>query len=138
MTLKNKMSLLLFLTTVSIVSVGFSSWSITAETQAEIGGRIEVDNVVNTDDCLTLMNEPHFFEYGERGFVDENNKYVEKAIVDVIYTINLDICKTYFHDFNTLIVSMTLSHNSECQFEENKGLFDTYEIPNADPLFSSN
>ena len=40
MTLKAKMSLLVFLTTISIVSVGFSSWSITAETSAEIGGTI--------------------------------------------------------------------------------------------------
>ena len=43
MTLKTKLSLLVFLTTVSIVSVGFSSWSISIP--ETIQGNIEVDNV---------------------------------------------------------------------------------------------
>ena len=46
MTLKTKMSLLVFLTSLSIVSIGFSSWSITAETNAELGGNIEVGHNV--------------------------------------------------------------------------------------------
>ena len=54
MTLKAKMSLLVFLTSLSIVSIGFSSWSITAETTAEINGNIEVDNVIDVKDCIYL------------------------------------------------------------------------------------
>ena len=66
MTLKSKMSLLVLLTSVSIVSIGFSSWSITTETNAEIGGNIEVDNVINYNEYIKLIGDiPTCFKFGE-------------------------------------------------------------------------
>ena len=61
MTLRTKMSLLVLLTSISIVSVGFSSWSITAETNAEIGGNIEVDNVI--DNSKARYSNKNMIEY---------------------------------------------------------------------------
>ena len=137
MTLKKKLSLLVFLTSVSIVSIGFSSWSITAESTAELNGNIQVDNVINSSECLKLNTTPQFFLYGERGFVDSNNKYVEKSIVEVNYVIDVAVCRTYFTNLNSINISIVLSHNEDIVFEDGKGLFDTYTVSNTDAYLSS-
>mgnify|MGYP006316098225 CR=1 FL=1 len=87
MTLKTKMSLLVFLTSLSIVSIGFSSWSITAETTAEINGNIEVDNVINSDKYVyldTTKGENNTgidcFKYQEYGYMNEDLSYIQTLL----------------------------------------------------------
>lgn len=117
MTLKAKMSLLVFLTSLSIVSIGFSSWSITAETTAEINGNIEVDNVVDVKDCvyITSINELKYCEYG---FMNNSNQIVDEGKLTLGYYVDLNQCESYFSPLGTLeiTVSIGLSNNeSDCE-----------------------
>ena len=108
MTLKSKMSLLVFLTSLSIVSVGFSSWSITAETTAEINGNIEVDNVISTEDCI-YVNEIDTIKMCENGFLDEDNHIVSTGKITFHYTVNVENCKSYFAPLSSLSLTSNLA-----------------------------
>ena len=117
MTLKTKMSLLVFLTSLSIVSIGFSSWSITAETTAEINGNIEVDNVVDVKDCVYIssINELKYCEYG---FMNDSNQIVDEGKLTLGYYVDLNQCEAYFSPLSSLEItlSLTLSDNdSDCE-----------------------
>ena len=114
MTLKTKMSLLLFLTSVSIVSIGFSSWSITAETTAELNGNIEVDNVISTDDCI-YINQIETVKMCEIGFTDDSNHIVSNGKITIHYVVNVDNCKSYFSPLSSLKLVSTLSLYGEKQ-----------------------
>ena len=115
MTLKTKMSLLVFLTTVSIVSVGFSSWSITAETQAEIGGKIEVDNIISTEDCI-YVSKIDTIKMCENGFTDNFNHIVSIGEITFHYTVNVENCKSYFAPLSSLSLAsnLALAGEEEC------------------------
>ena len=124
MTLKTKMSLLVFLTSLSIVSIGFSSWSITAETTAEINGNIEVDNVVGIDDCIYLNTNKgtessgvDILRYYESGFINSENYIVDEGIITVYYTVDLAKCNDIFAPSTNLCVDIALKYsdsNSSC------------------------
>ena len=92
MTLKTKMSLLVFLTSLSIVSIGFSSWSITVETNAEAIGNIEVDNVINNNNMIT-QETVHEFTYSELGFTNSNVNVVTRPITTDIRVVIMNTPK---------------------------------------------
>ena len=111
MTLKAKMSLLVFLTSLSIVSIGFSSWSITVETNAEAIGNIEVDNVINNNNMIT-QETVHEFTYSELGFTNSKNLLTKTGEIIVDYTINLKNCKEFLAE-NSLSVNLTMKYQAE-------------------------
>ncbi|MBQ4060944.1 MAG: hypothetical protein IJD46_02835 [Bacilli bacterium] len=102
MTLKTKMSLLLFLTSISIVSIGFSSWSITAETVAEAKGNIEVDNVIVQNNAASVISSTAF-EYFDTGFRD-GNTITNTATITYNVSLDLDECKNYLTSSNIELV----------------------------------
>ncbi len=94
MTLKTKMSLLVFLTSISIVSVGFSSWSITAETTAELNGNIKVDNVLELNNTASIVSSTAF-EYFDTGF--RNGDIISNtATISYNVSISIDECISTF------------------------------------------
>ena len=122
MTLKTKMSLLVFLTTVSIVSVGFSSWSITAETQAEIGGRIEVDNVISSDKYIKLDKTKgenntgiECFKYKENGYLDDDGLTVtDTGYIYAYLTMDLEKCNELFiGGYDSIKLDVTLKYTDD-------------------------
>ena len=122
MTLKAKMSLLVFLTSLSIVSIGFSSWSITAETATEIGGNIEVDNVINSDKYVyldTTKGENNTgidcFKYQEYGYMNEDLSAVtSKGYIKAYFTMDLDKCQELFiGDYKSIQLDLTLKYTDE-------------------------
>ena len=141
MTLKTKMSLLLFLTSVSIVSIGFSAWSITAETTAEINGNIKVDNVVSIDDCVYLNTNKgidssgvDILRYYENGFIDSENYIVDLGTMTVYYTVDLEKCNDIFAPSNNLCVEITLKYSDS---DSNCTLIDKYLSSNKGYLITS-
>ena len=129
MTLKTKMSLLLFLTSVSIVSIGFSSWSITAETTAEINGNIKVDNVISLEDCIYFNTEYgtnkmgiDLLRYYDSGFIDKDNYIVNNATMTAYYTVDLMKCKDLFTPLTTMVVDISLKYSdveTQCKLINN-------------------
>ena len=126
MTLKSKMSLLVLLTTVSVVSVGFSSWAITTETNAEIGGNIEVDNVINSDDFIRLDTTKgdivdavnliysgiDSLDYNENGYVNSMGVNGSSGNMEVFYILDIKECKNFFTDLDSIKVLLTLKYAS--------------------------
>ena len=119
MTLKSKMSLLVFLTSLSIVSVGFSSWSITVETNAEINGNIEVDNVINNNDIITQTTSSNL-TFTRLGFTDANNKISKTNDIIVDYKIDLTKCEEFLTKDN-LSTEVTIKYAAE------EGSFNIFE-----------
>ena len=129
MTLKAKMSLLVFLTSLSIVSIGFSSWSITAETTAEINGNIEVDDV-KTDELFEIISVDKFticYDGILQNYIISNSGYIKYNILlhlknarehGLIKDEKIEL-STHFYSSNVpalistnYIKSITLSYNS--------------------------
>ena len=118
MTLKAKMSLLVFLTSLSIVSIGFSSWSITVESQAEIGGKIEVDNVIDVKDCIYLnINNGDDntgitnLKFSTSGFFNDKNQINTQGFTTVFYELDLKNCNSIFSPLATLDFSFSMTYS---------------------------
>lgn len=137
---KGKMNIILGLCLISLTSIGFSSWTIAQSSVASstVQGNIDVDNVINSNEYITLTSAPSCFNYGARGFIDANKNYVKDASVPATYSINLENCKPLFTDINEAYITITLKHTDECVFPVGKGLFDSYNITNTDPLLAGN
>ncbi len=137
---KGKINIILSLCLISLTSIGFSSWTITqsAVTSANVQGNFDVDNVINSNEYITLTSAPSCFTYGERGFIDVNQNYVKDASITATYNMNIENCKSLFTDINEAYISITLKHTDECVFPTGKGLFDSYNISNVDPLLVGN
>ena len=120
MTLKTKMSLLLFLTSISIVSIGFSSWSITAESVAEAKGNIEVDNVEAkklADFGFTTSDLSTSIDYVKHVSSGVTNYYISNFSVSV--TAYLDLNNEHINslefdnaNYNDLIIKFSIPRYS--------------------------
>ena len=124
MTLKAKMSLLVFLTSLSIVSIGFSSWSITAETTAEINGNIEVDNVIRSDKYIKLdttkgenQSGKECFKFQENGYLaDDGATVTGKGYIKSYFTLDLEKCSELFiGDYKSLKIDAKLRYTEGTQ-----------------------
>ena len=125
MTLKTKMSLLVFLTSISIVSIGFSSWSITAETTAELNGNIQVDNVSDSKEFVYLddsngdvideANDIHSgidtIDYCETSFINSDGLVDDTGGIAVYFIIDQAKCKSLFVGASSLKLSVTIKYS---------------------------
>ena len=87
----------------SVVSVGFSAWSIVETISPTVTATIETENIINSKDCLTI-NNMSFSDYDEKGFFkDFIYSDPSTAIIgtDRIYTGYLDV-KVEIHISNCL------------------------------------
>ena len=137
MTLKTKMSLLLFLTSISIVSIGFSSWSITAETTAELNGNIQVDNVSDSKEFVYLddkngdiideNNNIHSgidtIDYCETSFMDNDGLVNDTGQISLYFLINQAKCKSLFVGASSLKLSITIKYSDN--FTPSYNIFDS-------------
>ena len=151
MTLKSKISLLVSLTSVSIVSIGFSSWSITVETNAEAIGNIEVDNVIQSDKFIKLDDKQgdiidtenliysgiDSLDYNENGYVNELGINGSKGSMEVFYVIDVKESKNFFIDCDSLKIILTLRYanqsNSLDMFANNAYQSINYTLSNNMP-----
>lgn len=117
---------------VSLICVGFASWTISGggsnPSSATANGLIETDDVINTDDYLQLSSGPEIFKYGERCFVNNSNEYVQDGYVKIGYSIDLGNCKKIFTDINSLTISLVLEYDSSLNFSQDNGLFDSFSL----------
>ena len=148
MTLKAKMSLLVFLTSLSIVSIGFSSWSITAETTAEINGNIEVDNVSDSKEFIKLdttkgdMIDPSknlhsgidTIDYCQTSFINSNGMVDDTGEIKNYYIIDQAKCKNLFVGCDSLKVTLTIKYIDKINPTYN--IFDTHTDSNGVELSS--
>ena len=150
MTLKTKMSLLLFLTSISIVSIGFSSWSITAETTAELNGNIKVDNVSDSKEFIKLdtskgdvidpSNNLHSgidtLDYCKTSFINSYGMASDTGKISTYYIIDQSKCKNLFIGCDSLKITLTIKYIDT--IDPTYNIFDTYLDSNGKELSSFN
>ena len=98
----------------SVVSVGFSAWSIVETTSPTVTATIETENVINNNDYLKI-NNMIFSDYDSKGFfinfiyTDPNDTTIDASknigrsyigYLDVEVEINVERCKEYISNGN--------------------------------------
>lgn len=84
MRIKFKLSLLSILACISLMSVGFSSWNLIADTEEEINGEIYVDSF-ETREYISDINIVKPFKYTMDGFAfNDGNEMMVEVPVDII------------------------------------------------------
>lgn len=124
MHLKKRVTFILFLCQLSLLSIGFASWYIgndASNANKIIDGGIKTEDIMNINDCINLSTLDNKFVYGEYGFTDSNNNYVKSCNVCANYTIDLDLCRSVYSGFDSLDVTVNIEYNEDvlCSLFEN-------------------
>lgn len=115
---KHVIMLLPILMACSLFSIGFASWNISGGYEEEIYGSLATDKVVKLDNCLKLDLEKgtnnsgiEWFNYEKIGYLNSNStKYVDTGHIITYFNIDLDACKSYFNEKNSLKLTFTLGY----------------------------
>ena len=95
---------------VSLICVGFASWTISGggsnPSSATANGLIETDDVINTDDYIDFNGEIEGFSFYLSGFLNENNEIVDNGSIIAHYNIDINSCKMTFASKITVIVTL--------------------------------
>ena len=88
MSVKSKITMLAIIMYLSLICVGFASWSISVEPgDSQTGSnQIVTQPVVNTSDAITV-NSTQSFRYFNNGFISNENSLVYSATIEVNITI---------------------------------------------------
>ncbi len=124
---KLKFASLMFLSCLTIFSVGFASWNISGNsTSTNLSGFIQVDNVINPNEYVTFVDkdgnpttEFDIFDFYKTGFVDENSEIVDKGTLQFYLNINLKKCFEKFADASSLLFNLELLCNSNINIFNN-------------------
>ena len=94
MSVKSKITVLAFIIYISLICVGFASWTLTADTKDVFvdNNVVTSETIINTSDEITVGNVKNF-KYFNNGFINEtDNTLCYTAKVSVELTINKDKC----------------------------------------------
>lgn len=125
--------ILIILSFMSIISVGFATWVTTNDIAAtdEITGVIEVEDVIKSNDYLQVI--PESLKYYKTGFVDENGKITNDGKMKVDITLKLDKCKETFASYNDLKISLKVLYSDKSfNFINNDNIVMTVNVLNAE------
>lgn len=128
---KMKYNILLLLALLSLVSIGFASWSIDGlqnDVSTNVSGSLEVDDVISGTNYLKLKTNPEVFKYSERGFVNSDGDYIKNGYILLNYELDIDKCREVFNDLSSLYITLSIEYASSLIFENGKSLFDSFEM----------
>lgn len=119
MSLKFKINMFAIIMYLSLICVGFASWTLSVK-NIELSTDTNVvssENIINTSEEITI-NKVSSFKYFNNGFISNDNTLTHTANVIVELTINRDICKEVTVDFkiNDLITNLVFDSIS-CEIE---------------------
>lgn len=108
---------------VSLICVGFASWTISGggsnPSSATANGLIETDDVINTDDYIDFNGEIEGFSFYQSGFLNENNEIVDNGSIISHYNIDINSCKITFASKITVIVTLQYAVGVSYTAEQN-------------------
>ena len=118
---KSKITLLMVLCSISLISIGFSSWTISGTVSENVDGSIEIDQVVSSGNCIKLNTEMGYngiddLRYYNTGFIDSTNHVVSTGSFTVHYIIDIDNCKkdlSGISNLKNLYVSFLLLYSDQ-------------------------
>lgn len=100
--------LVMLLSLISLVSVGFASWTVTDDFSTTASGMIVVDDVMKVNDYITCSSNVNKFAFFKTGFVDETGKVSNVGTIETTLTVNIANCKKKFPECNTLEIDLSL------------------------------
>ena len=114
-----KYYLIMILSCLSLIGIGFASWIVAVDIEKNITGTINVDDVLNGNDYLECTNFTSL-KYFTDWFVRDDNKLTDTGTIKAIFKINNKSCKTRFgkDGVNDLNIMLTLSRNNLYIFNE--------------------
>lgn len=107
--------LVIFLATLSLISVGFASWVASNGMTASTSGMIVVEDVLKVNEYITCSSGD-ITEFSYFGFIDNNGNISTSGKLTAKVTINMAKCKSEFSDCNSIEFNLVL-------FSENLSVF---------------
>lgn len=117
---RGKVLLLTILCLLSLVSIGFASWTITESAEEMVYGSMHTDNVINSDEFIRLdtskgdIENPGVkcFEYKEFGFLEEDGTNVTSTgYIYTYYVLDLEKCYNLFaSEFKSIELTINLKY----------------------------
>lgn len=121
---KYKISFIIFLCMIALLSVGFSSWTLSGESTNQINSNIEADIVINSNEYVFLNTGYgsgtgiNCFKYSKSGYLDNDSRLSNYGYVDVYYTVDLDKCRSVFANDTSIKIDITLkAQNCSSEFK---------------------
>lgn len=102
---KLKYYITMILISLSLISIGFASWTISNDVKIKDDSIIIVDDVMKYNDYLNYTLTP--FSYYKTGFVSNTGELTNDGIISVELVVNIDNCKTKFTS-SSLELELTL------------------------------
>ena len=102
---KLKYYITMILISLSLISIGFASWTISNDVKIKDDSIIIVDDVMKYNDYLSYTLTP--FSYYKTGFVSNTGELTNDGIISVELVVNIDNCKTKFAS-SSLELELTL------------------------------
>ena len=123
---KHNLFMLYFLVLLSIVGIGFASWSVVRKPSSGLEGSFGTDNVINTSEYLFLNTEKgnngiECFTYYNTGFVDGNytddtyqsEGYItETEHIKIHFILDLKKCDSIYETYDSLTLDYFFSYSS--------------------------
>lgn len=117
---RGKVLLLTILCLLSLVSIGFASWTITESDEEIVYGSMHTDNVINSAEFIQLdttlgdIANPGIscFKYQETGYLSEDGSYVtDTGYIYTYYVLDLEKCYNLFSsEFNSIVLTINLGY----------------------------
>ena len=107
--------LVIFLATLSLISVGFASWVASNGMTTSTNGTIIVEDVLKVNEYITCSSGD-ITEFSYFGFIDNNGNISTSGKLTAKVTINMAKCKSEFSDCNSIEFNLVL-------FSENLSVF---------------
>ena len=131
--IKMKFYLVMFLATLSLISVGFASWVASEGMTAYTSGMIVVDDVMKVNNYITCdSGNITKFGFFKTGFIDKNGNISTIGTIEAELSVNIKNCKSKFGNCNTLQVVLNLESESleifnvKDKLEMNIGISEEY------------
>ena len=130
--------LVMLLSLISLVSVGFASWTVTDDFSTTASGMIVVDDVMKVNDYITCdSSNLTKFGYFKSGFVNENGEISNLGTIATSITINIANCKRKFNDCDTLEIDLNLESEYLSLFNSVDNLEMSVELKNGDDVITT-
>lgn len=123
--IKIRFYLVMFLATLSLISVGFASWVASEGMTTSTSGMIVVDDVMQVNKYITCdSGNITKFGFFKTGFIDKNGNISTIGTIEAELTVNITNCKAKFSDCNTIAVVLNL----ESEYIETFNVVDKLEM----------
>lgn len=127
---KGRLNLIAVFSLITLVSVGFSSFSITNSQAKEVFGGFGVDEVISNDQFVKVTNTS-CFRYYNTGFLSDDeetyNEIVDTGYITIDMTIDaVEVRKLYGH-VDSLVVDLLLRYSDSIHYGD-YAIFDNCTI----------